>query len=706
MLVFLIFCLPCPEVNNAMASKLHPATRWTRSGLFVVTMTLSLLSVAVAQDVRNTVNIGFPPNGIFEGSNFDSVQMNNGNLHIQSPFLFVPGRGLPTSYNYSYDNKGWAIISTILDNGFQFDRVVPDGLATMTWNLSTPIGYRVLWSAGGDDCPFPPSPLGTTIRSNYLLQDPTGTKHGFIPRTVYTRCGNITITQLRADDGSGGLLNIDPNTGDWASAVSKEGTIITPATVIEDSNGNEISSTWDSVTSTYKNLDTLGRKLIFWGTNQLTGKNALQYVDSNGNPRAIAITTIPVAVQTSLCQFSDVPGRCHEYATTFNQPSEIRLPNNQTYTFTYAQNAYGEPTSVTLPTGAQISWTWGSLDRGGRRVISRTVALNGQSYVWNYSYGDDPFLLPTVWKNTVTDPVGDETDYTCTDIRPSPPSWGYSNAESMCVITKVEFFAGSATTGQLLKTVTTDYANAGTVIPIRETTTWSQQNLVTKTETDWDQLSWQGGPITWRNPTARREYNWGSGAPGGLLRAATYGYLHLTNTDYLNKNIADRRTSEVVYESDGITVHAQTQFEYDNYAAPAGTPLTPSNAIQHDSSFGTTYVTRGNLTAVQRWRSGDGAWLATRNQFDDAGNVLKTTDPLVHATTFDYGDSWGNSACAPTGGNGAAYVTSVTDALSHVSHKTYNSCTGTVASATDVNNQTTTFSYDLLNRYTQTNLPD
>jgi hypothetical protein len=80
-----------------MASKLHPATRWTRSGLVVMTMTLSLLSVAVAQDVRNTVNIGFPPNGIFEGSNFDSVQMNNGNLHIQIPFLFVPGRGLSMS---------------------------------------------------------------------------------------------------------------------------------------------------------------------------------------------------------------------------------------------------------------------------------------------------------------------------------------------------------------------------------------------------------------------------------------------------------------------------------------------------------------------------------------------------------------------------------------------------------------------------------
>src|SRR5205085_2902574 len=81
-------------------------------------------------------------------------------------------------------------------------------------------------------------------------------------------------------------------------------------------------------------------------------------------------------------------------------------------------------------------------------------------------------------------------------------------------------------------------------------------------------------------------------------------------------------------------------------------------------------------------------------------------DPSANRTTSSYADSWANSACAPTGGSGAAYRTTVTDALNHSSHATYNSCTGTLASSTDQNGQTTTFHYDALERLTEIDLPD
>src|SRR5262249_47814159 len=116
---------------------------------------------------------------------------------------------------------------------------------------------------------------------------------------------------------------------------------------------------------------------------------------------------------------------------------------------------------------------------------------------------------------------------------------------------------------------------------------------------------------------------------------------------------------------------------------------------------------RGNQTAVSSWRNTDGAYLTTRSQYDDAGNVIKTTDPNGNPTYFSYADSWANATCKPSRGNAAAYVTSVTNALGHISRKKYNSCAGTVASTTDPNNQATSYSYnDSLGRLTAVDSPD
>jgi len=73
---------------------------------------------------------------------------------------------------------------------------------------------------------------------------------------------------------------------------------------------------------------------------------------------------------------------------------------------------------------------------------------------------------------------------------------------------------------------------------------------------------------------------------------------------------------------------------------------------------------------------------------------------------MSYADAWSNAGCTPTGGNAAAYLTAVTDALNHVTHATYNSCTGSMASITDQNNQVTSYAYDLMGRITQINFPD
>jgi len=193
-----------------------------------------------------------------------------------------------------------------------------------------------------------------------------------------------------------------------------------------------------------------------------------------------------------------------------------------------------------------------------------------------------------------------------------------------------------------------------------------------------------------------------------------YTAFSLTNTTnpLPGLNIWNRKTSEKTYDGAG-TLLAQTTFEYDNYRGV----IAPSGAVQHGipansygtpaSSYGSDFTTRGNVTAVNRWRNTDGAWLATTYQYDDSGNVVSATDPMQHTTSFGFADSWGDTSCVtPSGAATAAYKTLVTNALGHQARSKYNSCTGTIASATDPNNQVTTFGYDLMDRKILTNAPD
>src|SRR5258707_13208389 len=75
--------------------------------LFVVLCLLSLSGFSLGQGAPNGYQIGLPAHADFSGSDFENVQLNNGNLHIEIPLSSTPGRGLSTSFKYVYDSKGW-----------------------------------------------------------------------------------------------------------------------------------------------------------------------------------------------------------------------------------------------------------------------------------------------------------------------------------------------------------------------------------------------------------------------------------------------------------------------------------------------------------------------------------------------------------------------------------------------------------------------
>src|SRR6267154_1606492 len=110
-----------------------------------------------------------------------------------------------------------------------------------------------------------------------------------------------------------------------------------------------------------------------------------------------------------------------------------------------------------------------------------------------------------------------------------------------------------------------------------------------------------------------------------------------------------------------------------NTTYDGATPTATSSVVQHDySGFPASYNLRANPTQVSRKVNTTGAWLTTTNTFNDVGNLLQTTDPANHTTSFSYSDNYYNLALAnPT----SAFVTQTTrpatGATNHITRKQY-----------------------------------
>ncbi|HXP68610.1 MAG TPA: RHS repeat-associated core domain-containing protein [Candidatus Dormibacteraeota bacterium] len=673
--------------------------------LVLVVISVLVLMVApkttCAQDgieVSNSYNVGLPLNGIFDGTDFDNIQTNSGNLHVTVPLWRASGRGPAMFINYVYDPPTYYLTERCTQNNCYGTWHIGTG---GTWRLSTGISYGVVYrQVNAATCN---THSGITIATGVMVVEPDGTRHHFVP-DQYGNCFSPILNGIvYADDGSGWMLKVDPNSGipiyngyqyDLIRPDGTEIKAVYNATsggndlTLTDTNGNQL--VYSSVSN--KVTDTLGRSITLPSCTPPSCE--IDYTDSNGAAQKIQIAISNISISTNFSCPDDLT--CTQYNQNAASPTLITLPNGLKYTFTYstAANPYGELLSATLPTGGTVSWTYQFyIDNSHLQVLTRTVTANGQTFPWSYAYANSG-----VSTTTVTDPLLNDTRYSCVLMNSTTP--GFST--SACEPTKVESFSGSAASGTLLKTVTTDYVNTNAILPIRNTTTWAQTNQVTKVETDWDSFNTGQVTISWRNPINKREYAFGTGTPGSIIRTTSNNYLHLTNSSYLNLNIADKPISTIVYEANGTTVHAKTLYSYDSTTLGSTTGV-----VSHDyTHFSSSNALRGNSTQIQRWRNTDGAMLTTNNYYNDVGNMIQTMDPATHNTYFDYTDSWYQSTCAPVSGTTQAFVTKKTNALSQFSTAKYNSCTSLVGSNTDLNNQTTTYTYDLMGRRTQTNLPD
>jgi RHS repeat-associated protein len=663
-------------------------------------------------------NQNLPPYGGFSGGDFDTVSLQNGNLHLHIPIGSWQQRGGKTVWlALVSDSAMWSRVTTVtVQNGTSyyfthFTGSVLPGLSENSNNGS----WAVTSAISSEYCPGPN--YNVNLYDTFNLTDPEGVQHPVDIATSACPGAGPNVTQGPTQDGSGIMVNIGSN----PAITLKDGTVLplqgsnaffTALGSKEDTNGNLIGAT-DTIgrtlwTTTYGPTTTLTTPL---GAQVQNPQYALVTVtDTSGTARSYRIDYAAIDVVTSFCGSYNNPPywTCNEPNTTYVVPSKLTLPNEAVYQFSWIDSTPAELGSITLPTGGSITYGYASgciqppysLLRYppascSAEVTSRTVTVNGTESVWTYKGG------------TVTDPLGNQQVHFFSQVV-------VNNIRSAGTVeSQVCYYQGSATSGKLLKQVVTNYTGepgfqfTGTqflanIRPISATTTLDN-GLVSQTQTDYETFTFNGLTWTRTNPTEVREYDYGNGAPGALLRRTDYTYLHNSNSTYGNLNIVDRVTQKTVFDGNNKQV-SQTTYEYDNYGH-SKQPMQPSNAVQHDSNFSTTYITRGNVTAVSQWNNATGSLLTTTKQYDDAGNVLSTIDPLNNTTSFGFTDSWSNATCAPSG-QGKAYLTTSTNAKNQVTSYTYDSCTGLQASTTDPNLQPTSASYDMFGRVTGVSYPD
>src|SRR3954467_6613923 len=208
-------------------------------------------SFAFGQAEPNSSNVGLPANGVFDGTDFDTVQLNNGNLHINIPVFSFPGRGMGYAEHYIYDNKGWSL-KTVCDNhmGVCTDYIVEPVRSVLTLILPTTVTIK----RGRTTQKCTPPGVTMPILQGLKLNDRNGSSHHFVPDPMNTADQTFGVcstwapyqSKLYADDGSGWIYDVVRG-----AVISSDGKKYGGSTGgITDNNGNQVNG-YDTLGHSY-----------------------------------------------------------------------------------------------------------------------------------------------------------------------------------------------------------------------------------------------------------------------------------------------------------------------------------------------------------------------------------------------------------------------------------------------------------------------
>ena len=389
--------------------------------------------------------------------------------------------------------------------------------------------------------------------------------------------------------------------------------------------------------------------------------------------------------------------------------------DHSTWTFTY--DNFVNVNTITLPTGGTITYGWGTRDFTGtgstssRVVTSRTLTdNNGHSYRWQYNWGS---LSNLSFTNVVTDPAGNDTAHVFTNL--GGGNEGYFETSTLS-------YQGPQSGAQLLRRVDTAYGTAvvigvhlGNVFPTSIQTTIYPSNKVSLVTKTYDAGLGAGAPI-FGNVVTEKQYDWGQGAPGALLRETDTTYQWQINGAYLTAQLPDLPATVIVKDGSGCAL-SETDYAYDESAY-----LTPYEstvgALPTGTHIAAPAAVRGNQTSVIKWlvptsscNPKSGSSVVSHTNWYDTGEVYQQIDPLGHTTTHSYdpvyAGAYATKTCSPS-----------TSGISHCVSGTYSFATGLLTSLTNENattpasgntpgdsGHTSNYSYDSMLRLTSATAP-
>jgi RHS repeat-associated protein len=681
-----------------------------RQGQLFSLLVFCFLSLPSPAQTSYLQQIGPPPTDATVPVELGSIDLTNGNLHLEVPIASFPQRGgQGFEAKMVYDSRIWLGAYWATTPGVWSYRPINVGDGHGNPSMG---GWRMVINRDNTASGWGATPINGSCNNElgansfnrltaFAWQGPDGAVHtwqslyteqDFGTQTCPDAYGDTSAAAGYADDGSGFYLLVTnyQNLTVW----SPDGNQVYP--IFKDTNGNYFSND-----ASGNVIDTLGRVPI---TKTISGNNIFYDVlNAQGTRSRYTVTTESIAVS--------VPN----YSTTLTVVQSITLPNGTNYQFSYDSGGSGDNwggiTSITLPSGGQVTYgyttytdAWSYVASTNRWVTSRTSGGGN----WHYTPAVIGHTLAVAdQQTTVTRPSGDYAIYKFhADCQLGP----FKNKEID------DYNAGGALLKQEFIDFSPDFCTQPgseskpvevASIPIRITTIINNGNggsLATKTEYDYTNSPSAG------NPTKVSEWSFYTGtAPASPDRVvkSTYSF---SLPGYSNLHINNKPLSITLTDGANNQI-AQTSYTYDNYTSnqlvstamcqTTSASQPPPAAPQHDyQAFCTTNTVRGNLTQVSQWLNATGASITTTtNTFDDTGNIVKTTDALSHATQFTYSPTFG-----------LAYVTQMQNALSHISTKNYDFNTGLLLSEKDPNGRvtglSTSYTYDNMGRLTGTTLPD
>jgi RHS repeat-associated protein len=673
--------------------------------LFVAAFLIVVSIPSFAQTMPDVPPVGIPVGSTITTDGMDTVSLSNLAIHFNVPLRAKQGRGIPFSFNLSFDNQTYG--TKFLSGGVQQEWT----LVTSTHPFNSPIGTIHLTQFTNQSCIVisnpprnPPQKVSYTLYEIISYTDSDGTSHPFGPsgEGLFFASNSLVQTACKLAYGQGASGIASDGSGIFVSANLNSGTITYPnGTIIKaplyglpslppgpgpytitDSNGNWMSQSFSSagfpqIGTFTDTLDTAPVILV----NASTFPNPVSYSYLDGTGGEVPYITEsfkPYTLQTAFgCPIVDYP------ATAGNLLDRITLPDGTFYSFTYEQtgpgsgNVTGRVSSITLPTGGVVTYqyTGGDTGKGVFCVDGSTSGLKRTTPdgTWNYVRGN--VTMPTGGgaiaddTTTITDPLGNQT---VIGFR-----WG-SGVGSLFEKQR-QVYTGSATGTPIESTVTCYNGQS----PVSNCTSVNTNSVITQPFTEENVYrSLNGGPQsrvdTFYNNyglvTEKDEYDFGAPTP-----------TRKTITTY-STIILDHPATVKVTDGNGNPL-AETDYTYDQDI----NNLQPSGSVQLNS----VSCCRGNLTTLTKHVNGSSTITETFTHYDN-GQVYQAKDGNGNTTTYTYGDC-GNSL-----------LSSVLYPVNNLTKSYAWDCNGAVVTqSTDFNSQTTTYQHaDPLWRTTAVNYPD